>query len=68
MKRDLRDYTEKRDFARTSEPAGAGLKASADALERIFVVQKHAATRLHWDFRLEWQGACPSSNDLEQAA
>ena len=56
MKRELRDYTDKRDFARSPEPAGTGLNASADAMERGFVVQKHAATRLHWDFRLEWQG------------
>ena len=52
--RDLRAYTGKRDFTRTPEPAGNGFKP--DAVTRSFVVQKHAATRLHWDFRLEWQG------------
>ena len=56
MKRDLRAYTEKRDFARTSEPASAGVKVKLVVAERGFVVQKHAATRLHWDFRLEWEG------------
>jgi len=53
MTRPLHDYRTKRDFARTSEPAG-GDDASPDG--RSFVVQKHAATRLHWDFRLEWDG------------
>lgn len=47
----LRDYRRKRDFTRTSEPRGA--KKSA---RHSFVVQKHAATRLHYDFRLELDG------------
>ena len=54
MNRDLRTYHDKRDFRRTQEPSGeAGIARDAN---RMFVVQKHAATRLHWDFRLEWQG------------
>ena len=46
-------YDEKRDFKRTPEPAGAVVK-NRGALR--FVIQKHAATRLHYDFRLELGG------------
>lgn len=53
MKRTLTEYRNKRDFNRTSEPAG---DEGAPGGGRSFVVQKHAATRLHWDFRLEWNG------------
>jgi bifunctional non-homologous end joining protein LigD len=49
----LKRYTEKRNFARTSEPAGERA-APRDALS--FVVQKHWASRLHYDFRLELDG------------
>ena len=54
MTRSLDDYRRKRDFARTPEPAGDDSPPSASA--RSFLVQKHAATRLHWDLRLEWEG------------
>ncbi|WP_137930201.1 DNA ligase D [Mesorhizobium comanense] len=50
----LEQYNAKRDFKKTSEPAGKvvrGTKAGG-----IFVIQKHAATRLHYDFRLEHDG------------
>lgn len=50
----LKEYNEKRDFTKTAEPAGE-IK-SGDKSERIFAVQKHAASRLHFDFRLEWEG------------
>ena len=53
MTRPLHDYRTRRDFDRTSEPAGEGASSLSG---RSFVVQKHAATRLHWDFRLEWDG------------
>ncbi|OYX25723.1 MAG: DNA ligase D [Rhodobacterales bacterium 32-66-7] len=53
MTRALDDYRTKRNFDRTSEPAGTVAALSGG---RSFVVQKHAATRLHWDFRLEWDG------------
>jgi bifunctional non-homologous end joining protein LigD len=56
MKDALQRYREKRDFAITSEPQGG--RASASALS--FVVQKHAASRLHYDFRLELDGALKS--------
>jgi len=49
----LREYRRKRDFAVTPEPSGA---AAAGAPGRSFVIQKHAATRLHYDFRLELDG------------
>ena len=50
----LKHYAGKRDFARTSEPV-ASADRSGD--EREFVVQKHAARRLHYDLRLEMDGA-----------
>ena len=52
----LADYVKKRDFSRTSEPAGGKLKSAGG----MFVVQKHAATRLHYDFRLEHDGVLMS--------
>ncbi|RAZ90103.1 DNA ligase D [Mesorhizobium hawassense] len=50
----LEQYHAKRDFKKTAEPAGkvGGQKQGGG----IFVVQKHAATRLHYDFRLEHDG------------
>ena len=53
----LAAYNAKRDFKRTAEPAGKrGKVASANS----FVVQKHDATRLHWDFRIEVDGVLKS--------
>lgn len=53
---DLSVYRSKRDFAKTSEPSGAA-EATADG---FFVVQKHAARRLHYDFRLAIGGVLVS--------
>jgi len=50
----LEEYNRKRDFGLTPEPAGRVPRKKAAALS--FVVQKHAATRLHYDFRLELNG------------
>src|SRR6186997_3401596 len=54
----LQEYVRKRDFARTPEPKGR-TKAKR-ARELRFVIQKHAATRLHYDFRLEMEGVLKS--------
>jgi bifunctional non-homologous end joining protein LigD len=54
----LREYARKRDFTRTPEPRGRARLARRSA--PLFVVQKHAASRLHWDFRLEMDGVLKS--------
>src|ERR1051325_5740630 len=54
----LKQYKAKRNFRRTGEPAGA--VAPRAAKEPFFVVQKHDATRLHYDFRLEMEGVLKS--------
>ncbi len=51
----LTKYNEKRNFKVTPEPAGK-TPARKGGEERIFVVQKHRATALHYDFRLEYNG------------
>ena len=53
----LRDYERKRSRGRTPEPFGAGAGPDGDP---IFVVQRHDARRLHYDFRLERNGALAS--------
>src|SRR2546421_5019103 len=55
----LSDYQAKRHFKSTPEPAGQG-SAGEDADAPRFVVQQHNATRLHWDLRLEHDGALAS--------
>src|ERR1700751_1295035 len=50
----LERYWSKRDFAVTSEPRGERKPGNSKALS--FVIQKHAASRLHYDFRLELDG------------
>src|SRR3546814_7159420 len=52
----LSRYNAKRDFAKTAEPRGERAKAKGD----LFIVQKHDATRLHWDLRLEIDGVLKS--------
>ncbi|HWN38678.1 MAG TPA: DNA polymerase ligase N-terminal domain-containing protein, partial [Gammaproteobacteria bacterium] len=56
--RKLARYRAKRDFARTPEPSGSGAAGAHGALQ--YVVQKHDATRLHYDFRLEHDGVLKS--------
>ncbi len=55
----LTEYKRKRDFAKTPEPAGAAVHAAASPT-LSFVIQKHAARRLHYDFRLELDGVLKS--------
>ncbi len=56
--RALSTYHAKRDFTRTAEPRGRVARGSAKALR--FVVQRHDATRLHYDLRLELDGVYKS--------
>ncbi|HIZ51507.1 MAG TPA: DNA ligase D [Candidatus Pseudomonas excrementavium] len=61
MPRPLTEYNRKRDFQKTREPPGQttrGKRAAAGSLS--FVIQKHAARRLHYDFRLELDGTLVS--------
>ncbi|MEO6387327.1 MAG: DNA ligase D [Croceibacterium sp.] len=53
----LAEYNKKRDFKKTAEPAGK--RATSEGGNR-FIVQKHDATRLHWDFRIEADGVLKS--------
>src|SRR5690554_4459828 len=53
----LQEYKKKRDFRKTREPKGGRKKTRAG---RSFVVQKHDASRLHYDFRLELDGVLKS--------
>ena len=55
----LDEYRRKRDFRRTSEPRASG-KRSRRKREPLFVIQKHAARSLHYDFRLELHGVLKS--------
>ena len=58
----LQGYRQKRNFVRTPEPSGHSRRRVADRPSGtpMFVVQKHAATRLHYDFRLELDGTLKS--------
>lgn len=52
----LATYNAKRDFTKTAEPAGERSPRAGN----LFIVQKHAARRLHWDLRLEMDGVLTS--------
>lgn len=51
-------YNEKRDFTKTAEPSGK--RAKSVGRKPLFVIQKHAASHLHYDFRLEVDGVLKS--------
>jgi bifunctional non-homologous end joining protein LigD len=74
----LDEYKRKRDFKKTPEPAGvvekaAGKKGAGKGRQRFFCVQKHLASHLHYDFRLEHEGvllswAVPKGPSLDPAS
>jgi bifunctional non-homologous end joining protein LigD len=53
----LRDYHRKRDFSKTKEPQDSSVSNNS---QRIFVIQRHDASHLHYDFRLEFDGTLKS--------
>ncbi|HEY1768590.1 MAG TPA: DNA ligase D [Terracidiphilus sp.] len=61
VQKQLERYRAMRDFHVTREPSGNGkASAASSAVKLPFMVQKHAATRLHYDFRLGWHGVLKS--------
>ena len=56
----LEDYQRMRDFAATPEPAGKARPKSRKSQALQYCIQKHDATRLHYDFRLELDGTLKS--------
>jgi bifunctional non-homologous end joining protein LigD len=54
------EYRRKRDFSKTPEPKGSATKGRRKNAPLRFVVHKHAARRLHYDFRLEMDGVLKS--------
>jgi len=72
MAKPLSEYNRKRDFSITGEPAGSAPAAKRQASALSFVIQKHDARNLHYDFRLELDGvllswAVPKGPSLDPA-
>lgn len=74
----LEEYARKRDFSRTPEPGADAVDdahasvPAGDSPRLRYVIQKHAASQLHYDFRLEWDGvllswAVPKGPSLDSA-
>jgi bifunctional non-homologous end joining protein LigD len=68
----LNEYRKKRDFKVTSEPSGNGSARTSKSNRLRYVIQKHRASQLHYDFRLEWNGvmlswAVPKGPSLDPA-
>ena len=51
----LTKYRSKRDFSVTEEPEGSK-QSNGSSKDLLYVIQKHQASQLHYDFRLEWRG------------
>jgi bifunctional non-homologous end joining protein LigD len=67
----LKKYQSKRDFSVTAEPEGS-TRLNGSGKELLYVIQKHQASQLHYDFRLEWRGvllswAVPKGPSLDPA-
>ena len=52
----LKEYRKKRRFDVTPEPSGDAESRPTPAKDLLYVIQKHQASHLHYDFRLEWNG------------
>jgi bifunctional non-homologous end joining protein LigD len=59
VRKQLAEYRQKRDFSKTAEPSGNEERAKRPK-KLVFVIQKHAASHLHFDFRLELDGVMKS--------
>src|SRR5258707_2360144 len=60
MARELGSYERKRDFEKTPEPSGRSRRVRGGEQLPRFVIHQHSARRLHWDLRLEHDGALRS--------